>query len=70
MDKSVIESIARNIRVERAKQNITILELAEHSGVNVSTLSKIENAKKTTIRPSTLEKVARALNVDLQDLVK
>ncbi len=46
---------------------LTVHELAKTSGVSDDTISKIENGQRVA-RPSTLRKLARALDVSPQEL--
>jgi len=50
----------------RSSAGFTLEELAEKSGVNRDTISRIENGRKA--RSLTLGKLARALGVDLMEL--
>lgn len=65
----VYRTIATNIRLERAKQNITLNELAKRSGISPTTLSFLENGKKN-YRMGTVAKIADALGVGVDDLTK
>ncbi len=59
--------IGKRIKELREKQNMTLTELAKRSGVQIATLSRIENQKMT----GTLEshnRIARALGVDITNL--
>jgi transcriptional regulator with XRE-family HTH domain len=51
----------------REEAVLTVHELAEASGVSDDTISKIENGQRVA-RPSTLRKLAGALNVSPQEL--
>lgn len=51
----------------REEAVLTVHELAEASGVSDDTISKIENGQRVA-RPSTLRKLARALEVSPQEL--
>lgn len=53
----------------RAESGLTLEELAEKSGVNINTISYLENGKQKA-RSTTLAKVARALGVPLDDLAE
>lgn len=53
---------------EITKQDITLVELAKRSGVNRVTLSNIKCGKSCT--PEIAQKVAKALNVKVEDLLK
>jgi transcriptional regulator with XRE-family HTH domain len=52
------------IRELRSQRGLSLRALAERSGLNVNTLSQIENSK-TSPSVSTLQQLARALNVPL-----
>lgn len=56
------------IILERAKQNLTLEELARKSGVGASTLSKIV-IKKAKPRLSTTVKIAKGLGKDIEDFI-
>lgn len=64
-----LEAIALNLKVARAKKGITATELAFKSKVAPATISFIENAKKE-VRISTLQRLAEALGIPLEDLLK
>lgn len=68
MEKINSSVVAMNLRVARAKANMTIDELSKKSGVGATTISFIENARKQT-RLITLGKLADALGVELKDLL-
>lgn len=67
----VIDSkkVAMNIRVARAKKGMSQKELTDKSGVCETTISFIENGKQDMIRMSTLQKLALALEVDVEELL-
>lgn len=52
-----------NLQRLREEKNISQEELAEKSGVSRTTISLIETEKFTTVKLSTLQKIAAALNV-------
>jgi transcriptional regulator with XRE-family HTH domain len=56
--------VGRCLRVLRAERSLSIRSLAEQSGLNVNTLSLIENSK-TSPSVSTLQQLARALDVPI-----
>ncbi len=56
--------VGRNLRDLRAEQRLSIRSLAELSGLNVNTLSMIENGKSSP-SVSTLQQLARALSVPI-----
>ncbi len=51
----------------RAKRGLSVRELEEKSGVAASTISKLEKGKRSP-QPSTLGKLATALEVDVTEL--
>ena len=57
-------NVGRRLRELRAERGISIRALAEQSGLNVNTLSLIENGK-TSPSVSTLQQVASALKVPI-----
>jgi len=63
-------TIGENIKKLRAKLNLTQDDLARKSDVKYTTLSKIES--NVVIKPSvqTVAKIAKALGVQMEDLVK
>jgi transcriptional regulator with XRE-family HTH domain len=56
--------VGRRLRELRAKRNLSIRALAEQSGLNVNTLSLIENGK-TSPSVSTLQQIAAALKTPI-----
>lgn len=51
----------------RHKQNITLTQLSELSGISKSTLNNIEN-NRVEVKLNYLEKIAEALNCHISDL--
>ena len=62
--------IAKNLRVARAKCGLSQKDLAKKSGVCETTISFLENGKHGLIRMATLSKLANALGVDVEVLLK
>ena len=60
--------ISKRLKDLRDRRLLTQEELAERSGVHFTTISKIENGG--TARQSTVKKLAKALDVDPQELLK
>lgn len=58
--------VGRNLRDLRAERELSIRSLAELSGLNVNTLSMIENGKSSP-SVSTLQQLASALTVPITD---
>jgi len=65
-----MSTIAQNIRLYRQKRKMTQKELAEKAGIDFFTLSKIETG--TTANPSieTMKRLAQALGMSLDVLMK
>jgi transcriptional regulator with XRE-family HTH domain len=64
-----IEKIAMRIKVLRAKRKITQAELAERAGISHGYLARLETGRQDpTI--TTLEKLAKALKVPVERLLK
>jgi len=65
-----IYNIGNNIKKYRAKLGLTQEGLVKKSGVKYTTLSKIESgaSKKPTVQ--IIAKIAKALNVSIEDLLK
>ncbi|MCD4728882.1 MAG: XRE family transcriptional regulator [Pirellulales bacterium] len=61
--------IGNKVKALRNKANLTLKQLADASGVQIATLSRIENLKMTGTIDSH-QSIARALNVDLVELYK
>ena len=57
----------RAVRNARLRKHLTQKELAEEAGISYPTISRIENGKRQP-RWSTIEKLAKALNVSPQEL--
>lgn len=56
------------IRAEKAAQNKTIEDLANATGLNPNTISDICNGKAKNPELNSLERIARALNLDLETI--
>lgn len=68
-NKSMItDKICKKIKLERIKAGLTQEELAFESGLNRNSIQKIETGK---VSPSikSLEKIAKALNMDFYTLI-
>lgn len=64
---SIMDNISRNIRKYRKE---SFLKLAKKAGLSYSSLENIIYVKKKDVQITTLQKIAKALNVSLDDLVK
>lgn len=70
MDMTIyFEELARNMRIERARLNISQLKLAEMADVSLDTINMIERGVGNP-KLCTVISIAKALNVDLNTLIK
>ena len=63
------EELATNMRIERARLNISQLKLAEMADVSLDTINMIERGVGNP-KLYTVISIAKALNVDLNTLIK
>ncbi len=69
-----IKKIGENIRMVRARRNISLKKLAKKSGIDYANLTHIESGKdrhgniRKNVHAQTLFKIATALNVSIDDL--
>ena len=68
MEIKLRENLAYNLRVERAKLDITQEQLAEIAQISPKHITKIEN-KNVTPSIYTVFKIAEALNLTVNDLI-
>lgn len=63
-------TLSENLRVQRARLNISRAELSRRSGVNISTIEKLENGRQSGLNTTfrTINNLADALNVEPQEL--
>lgn len=58
------------LKVERIKHNLTQKQLKELSGVSMVTIGKIERGDVEKVTLSTYKKLAKALNIPVEELIK
>lgn len=63
------KELAKNMRIERARLNISQLKLAEMADVSLDTINMIERGVGNP-KFRTVISIAKALNVDLNTLLK
>ena len=63
-------SIGENIKKRRTKLGLSQEDFAQKSGVKYTTLTKIESGVIKTPSVLMVEKIAKALNVSIEDLLK
>lgn len=64
-----ISVIGENIKKIRTHKGMSAVDLCERSGVSNATISQIENGRRQTLQADTLEKIAGALGVAMDDLL-
>lgn len=62
-------TLGRNIHKLRTNKNLTQEQLAELCGLTVNFISRIERDKTTRISVFTVQKIAKALNTSIDDLL-
>ena len=62
-------NLAINMKLLRARQNLKLTDLQRMTGLSLTTLSNIENGKRK-VQTQTLYKIASALNVSVDYLIK
>jgi transcriptional regulator with XRE-family HTH domain len=63
------ESIGENLARLRKIRDLSQERLAEAADVGVDTAARLEQAKRSNVRPVTLRKLAGALGVSVDDLI-
>lgn len=59
-----------SLRYERFKRRMTQRELSKISGVGLNVISKIETGKIDNVTFSHIRKIANALNVPVEEIIK
>ena len=62
--------LAQNIKKFRKKLNLSQEELAQKAGITYSTLIKIESGANDNPTVKTLAKIAKALDIKIDDLLQ
>ena len=65
-----ISTIGKNIKKYRAEMGISQDKLSKLAGITLHTITKIESGATPDPRIKTLSKVAKALNVPVDKLIK
>lgn len=58
------------LRMLREERKLTVNQLAIYSGVSAAGISRIENGKRGVPKPATIKKLAEALKIPYEDLMK
>lgn len=64
-----ISVVGQNIKRIREEKNLSAYKLAKLAGIGSTTLYEIENGTRETLKTTSLEKIANALNVDVNELL-
>lgn len=67
---SKLTSISRNIKSFRGKKEISQDKLSKLAGITLHTLTKIESGATSDPRIETVKKIAGALNITIDELLK
>ena len=62
--------IAENLKKLRAKKGLSLEKIARLADLSLNTIVKVENGVNTTPTIETLTKIAEALEVGVDDLIK
>jgi transcriptional regulator with XRE-family HTH domain len=65
-----ISIIAKNIKKYREKKGISQDKLSKLAGITLHTITKIESGATSDPRIETVKKIANALGVSVDDLIK
>lgn len=69
METTILKTIATNIKKHREQKHLSQEQLADKSGLHRTYISLLERKKKN-VSIVILEKLAKALQVDICDLIK
>jgi DNA-binding XRE family transcriptional regulator len=64
------KTISENIKKMRAKLGLTQDDLAKKADIKYTTLMKVESGTVNKPSVQTMDKIARALGVSIEDLIK
>jgi transcriptional regulator with XRE-family HTH domain len=64
----LMETMGKNLKKERIKQNMSRVELAFYADITESVICNIENGKKEGISVYTLVKISEALDINIWNL--
>jgi transcriptional regulator with XRE-family HTH domain len=69
MKQTLLVEFGKRVKEERSKQNLSQEEFAEMAGVHRTYIGMIERGEKN-ITLSNIQKIAKALNINVSDLLK
>ena len=68
MPPSDLQQLSLQLRTERERAGMTVRQLAEAAGLVPSTVSRLESGLIASPKPDHLQRLARALEVDVEEL--
>lgn len=67
---NLMKTVAKNIRKYKSLQDVSYLKIAKKAGIPFTTLETILYKKRRDLKVSTLQKIAKALKVSVDDLLQ
>lgn len=61
---------AKKFNIYQARECLENMELKQKSGVSMAIIRKIKSDKDIEFRPKTVGLIAKALNVEIQEIIK
>lgn len=65
----MVSILGQNIKRIRINRGIKTTQLSKRAKVGISTISQIESGSRQSLKSDTLNKIAEALNVSVEDLI-
>ncbi|NFT08738.1 helix-turn-helix domain-containing protein [Clostridium botulinum] len=65
----MVSILGQNIKRIRINRGIKTTQLSKRAKVGISTISQIESGSRQSLKSDTLNKIAEALNVSVEDLM-
>ena len=66
----MVSILGQNIKRIRINRGIKTTQLSKRAKVGISTISQIESGSRQSLKSDTLNKIAEALNVSVEDLMR
>lgn len=66
----MVSILGQNIKRIRINRGIKTTQLSKRANVGISTISQIESGSRQSLKSDTLNKIAEALNVSVEDLMR
>jgi transcriptional regulator with XRE-family HTH domain len=68
MPSGDLQQLSALLKRERERSGMTVRELAERAGLVLSTVSRLENGLVAEPRPNHLQRLAQALDIEVEEL--